>query len=78
MRYKKKEYGFNIVVETKIKEEYNKILFESGQQTKPEQTKYTEEALIIQAILDYSRDYGTEEYFTRKEIIDNHLFPKTR
>src|SRR6476469_671111 len=76
MQYKKKEYGFNIITETKNIEEYDKGLYELGQQTKQEQNRYSEDALIIQAILEYSIDVGTEKYFTRKEITDNHLFPK--
>ena len=51
MHYKKKEYGFNIITETKKIEELDEGLYESGQQTKQEQKQYTEDALILQAIL---------------------------
>jgi hypothetical protein len=76
MQYKKKEYGFNIITETEKVEQLKQDLYESSQQIKYEQPPYTEDALIIQAILEYSIDVRTEKYYTRKEITDNHLFPK--
>jgi len=47
-----------------------------AQQTIYENPQYTEDALIIQAILEYSIDVGTEDYFIRKDITEDHLFPK--
>src|SRR6478735_6621356 len=78
MHYKKKEYGFNIIIETIKEDESDEELYQSGQQTKQEQKPYTENALIIQAILEYSKDFGTKNYFTRKEITENHLFPNCK
>jgi len=76
MHYKKKEYGFNIITETKKEEKADEESYESGEQTKQEQKQYTENALIIQAILEYSIGFGTENSFTRREITEVHLFPK--
>lgn len=76
MQYKKKEYGFNIITEIKNVEKYDKEKYESAQQTIYENPEYTEDALIIQAILEYSIEHGTEKHFIRKDITDYHLFPK--
>jgi hypothetical protein len=65
MRYKKKEYGFNIVTER-----FTKV--DNGT------TRYIEDAVILQAILYYSKVKGNEKYFTRKEITDDHLFKYTK
>ena len=45
-----------------------------AQQTIYENPQYTEDALIIQAILEYSIDVGTEDYFIRKDITEDHYF----
>ena len=66
MRYKKKEYGFNILTETKKIEQHDEEKYLSSQQIKYEQPPYTEDALIIQAILEYSIGFRTGKLFYKE------------
>jgi hypothetical protein len=58
-----KEFGFNILTE-KIQNIASNDNEEAG---------YTVDAQILQSILEYSIDFGTEKYFKSRDISKNHL-----
>jgi len=66
--------GFNIITETKtgiVKDDPDS--YESGKSTRPGGPTYTDDAVIIQSILEYSITFGTERHFKSQDICKGHL-----
>jgi hypothetical protein len=66
-------FGYNILTEVDEPDD-DENSYQEGKSTKQHNTVYTRDALILQSILKYSRLFGTENYFTSREIIKNYLF----
>ena len=66
------KFGFNVLTETKDSGNKKK----AGKQDssiKQLAEQYTNDALILQFILEYSIEFGTSSYFTSRELSKNHL-----
>ena len=67
------KFGFDILTETKAEDNMKDVeAYELGNTVKEHGKSYTDNALILQSILGYSDKIGAE-YFTRRELILNHL-----
>jgi hypothetical protein len=72
-----KEFGFNILTEhKKSKDNDNEDSYEMGESIKQYSEPYTDDAIILQSILEYSIGFGEEDYFKSREISENHLIEK--
>lgn len=69
---KNKDFGFNILTE-QIKSEDDSDSYESGKSTRQHQITYSDDAAILQSILEYSETYSSEKYFSVWDISKNHL-----
>jgi hypothetical protein len=66
--------GFNIITETKtetVKDDNES--YESGELTRSIEPRYTDDAIILQSILEYSITFETEKYFKSQDICEYHL-----
>lgn len=72
MLKRNEEYGFNILTE-KIKPEYEDESDQDWKSKKPQYEPITNSAEIMQSILIYSIDYGTEGFFKSTDLSRNHL-----
>jgi hypothetical protein len=69
-------FGFDILTERKKPKYYSG--YESGESTMQHGEQYSDDAAILQSILEYSDTYGSENYFTSWEISKNHLLDNCR
>lgn len=69
-----KEFGFDILTETtRQNDDDDSDSYELGQSTKQHDKPYTDDAIILQSILEYSETFGCENYFKSRKISENHL-----
>ena len=62
------KFGFEILMEIQ-NTEIDEDSYERGRITKHESEQFTEDAIILQSILEYSIDFGTENYFKSRDLI---------
>lgn len=72
---KSKLFGFNILLE-KDRDSDKLESTETEEPNNQTDRPYTDNAVIIQSILEYSIDLGTENYFASTELSKNHLLDK--
>jgi hypothetical protein len=64
--------GFNIINETKIVKDDNNS-YEEGKSARVRGPIYTDDAVILQSILEYSITFGTARSFKSQDICRDHL-----
>ncbi len=71
------EFGFDILTERKKSaNSEDDDSYEKGEYTRQNVEPYTDDAIILQSILEYSIEFGTENYFKSRQISENHLLKK--
>ncbi len=73
----RKEFGFNILTE-RIKSIEDGDSSGHIQDTINQNKPYTDDAMILQSILEYGITFGTKRYFTSRELSQAHLLEKCR
>lgn len=71
------EFGFNILTEG-IKSNEDGVSSEYAQDTINQNKPYTDDAIILQSILEYSIKIGTGKYFASRELSQVHLHDNCR
>jgi hypothetical protein len=71
------EFGFNILTEH-IKSNKDEDSPGYTQDTTNQNKPFTDDAIILQSILEYGITFGTERYFTSRELSQTHLLDKCR
>ncbi len=71
------KFGFDILTERKKSANSDDDdSYEKGEYTRQNVEPYTDDAIILQSILEYSIEFGTENYFKSRQISENHLLKK--
>ena len=73
MQKEESNYGFNIITEKIASSEFDEKAYESGNQSRQDSVDYTENAQILQCILQYAIKSNPGDYFNNETICKYHL-----
>ena len=66
-------FGFDIITEKITDPKFDKKAHEAGLTTRQDNIQYFDDASILQSILEYSINFGTENYFKSRDLSKLHL-----
>src|SRR4051812_15704544 len=68
------KFGFNIITELKeTKDQNNNSSYDSGNSVRQYDKQYTDDAIILRSILEFSIGFGTEDYFKSRDLSKDYL-----